>query len=274
MTTLGNEFKKYLLQQLPNDTSAIDNGGLVFVGTNALDAYVKDSGVLIPVMPSWLIAKSMLVSRGDIIYASDASTPERLARGTDGQVLTLASGVPSWANVQMGSWTGHSDLTFYDANGIVFHDGGSISYAGNYGMDIEASGSISLNPNGPIYANSAIDCVGTVTAAGFINTSDRRAKEHIEDVRLSLEDMEKIPLAAFAFKTDAVRRRHVGTYAQDVQKVLPEAVHEGRGGTLGVDYNTLDTALCLSLVREVADLKRKVEGLESELSKLKNNGNK
>ena len=34
---------------------------------------------------------------GDIVYASATNTLAKLAKGTDGQVLTLASGVPSWA---------------------------------------------------------------------------------------------------------------------------------------------------------------------------------
>ena len=35
---------------------------------------------------------------GDILYASAANTLSKLAAGTDGQVLTQASGVPSWAD--------------------------------------------------------------------------------------------------------------------------------------------------------------------------------
>lgn len=39
-----------------------------------------------------------MTTTGDIIYSTDGSgTPGRLAAGTDGYVLTLASGVPSWA---------------------------------------------------------------------------------------------------------------------------------------------------------------------------------
>lgn len=37
------------------------------------------------------------VSTGDILYASSANTWTQLAAGTDDQVLTLASGTPSWA---------------------------------------------------------------------------------------------------------------------------------------------------------------------------------
>jgi hypothetical protein len=42
-------------------------------------------------------AKSTLTTTGDIYYASSASTPARLGIGSTGNVLTVASGVPSWA---------------------------------------------------------------------------------------------------------------------------------------------------------------------------------
>ena len=42
-------------------------------------------------------AKATLTTTGDIYYASSASTPARLGIGSSAQVLTVASGVPSWA---------------------------------------------------------------------------------------------------------------------------------------------------------------------------------
>lgn len=41
--------------------------------------------------------QSTLTTTGDIIYASAANTPARLGIGSASQVLTVASGVPSWA---------------------------------------------------------------------------------------------------------------------------------------------------------------------------------
>ena len=44
-----------------------------------------------------VITKALLTTEGDIIYASGASTPARLGIGDNGDVLTLAAGIPSWA---------------------------------------------------------------------------------------------------------------------------------------------------------------------------------
>ena len=47
---------------------------------------------------------------GDILYASATDTLAKLAKGTDGQILTLASGVPSWAAapITLPTQTGNS----------------------------------------------------------------------------------------------------------------------------------------------------------------------
>ena len=52
------------------------------------------------------------IVEGDVIYGSGADTLARLAKGSDDEVLTLASGVPSWAAVSGLSWSGST------ANGL------------------------------------------------------------------------------------------------------------------------------------------------------------
>ncbi len=44
-------------------------------------------------------ALSPMTTSGDVIYGGASGTGTRLAKGSDGQVLTLASGLPSWAAV-------------------------------------------------------------------------------------------------------------------------------------------------------------------------------
>lgn len=60
------------------------------------------------VLPSAGMTNPMTTS-GDTIYGGASGVPTRLAKGSDGQVLTLASGLPSWAAGGGGS------LTYFDA---------------------------------------------------------------------------------------------------------------------------------------------------------------
>jgi len=48
------------------------------------------------------IQPTLLSTTGDIMYASSASNPARLAIGSSAQVLTVASGIPSWATPAAG----------------------------------------------------------------------------------------------------------------------------------------------------------------------------
>ena len=48
---------------------------------------------------------STLTTAGDIAYASAAGTPARLGIGSSAQVLTVASGLPSWATPASGGLT-------------------------------------------------------------------------------------------------------------------------------------------------------------------------
>lgn len=55
--------------------------------------------------------QSLLTASGDIVYASSANTPARLAKGTDGQALILSSGLPSWqtpCKISSGSYLGNA----------------------------------------------------------------------------------------------------------------------------------------------------------------------
>jgi hypothetical protein len=63
-------------------------------------------------------AKSTLTTTGDIYYASAANTPARLGIGSTGNVLTVASGIPSWAAPASGALTLISTTTI--GSGVTF----------------------------------------------------------------------------------------------------------------------------------------------------------
>ena len=57
------------------------------------------------------VAKASFVATGDILYASSAGVPARLAVGTNGHVLTLAGGIPSWAAAVASNELAYQEFT-------------------------------------------------------------------------------------------------------------------------------------------------------------------
>jgi hypothetical protein len=64
-------------------------------------------------------AKSTLTTTGDIYYASSANTPARLGIGSTGNVLTVASGIPSWAAPAAGGMTLLSTTTLSGTSTLI-----------------------------------------------------------------------------------------------------------------------------------------------------------
>lgn len=100
------------------------------------DVAVADGGTGASSASAGFNALSPMTTSGDIIYGGASGAGTRLAKGSDGQVLTLASGLPSWAAAGGGSVTVSenylgSDVTMTTAN--TFYDGPSLTLsAGSY----------------------------------------------------------------------------------------------------------------------------------------------
>lgn len=89
------------------------------------------------------VLKTLIDASGDLIYGSAADTVARLPKGTDGEVLTLASGLPSWAAAGGGGGgTTHalarktvdepvvSSTTLQDDNELTFAIGANEEWVG------------------------------------------------------------------------------------------------------------------------------------------------
>ena len=77
--------------------SQYEGGQLYFNTTSAALFFdiVQTSGMTNP-----------LTTTGDTIYSSSGTTPARLGIGTTGQILTVASGLPSWATASASAFVG------------------------------------------------------------------------------------------------------------------------------------------------------------------------
>ncbi|KHJ36584.1 hypothetical protein PBAC_32460 [Pedobacter glucosidilyticus] len=76
-------------------------------------------------------ALSPMTASGDIIYGGTSGTGTRLGKGSDGQVLTLASGLPTWAAPTATAMRAAAGSTYNDAVGFSFIGG---DWARNTGM--------------------------------------------------------------------------------------------------------------------------------------------
>ena len=124
---------------------------------------------------------------------------------------------------------------------------------------------------------------GEVRAATFTNTSDERAKFWIKPVTGALEKLCTLKGVTYSMHTTIQNTvRNAGLIAQDVQKVLPEAVKvlsdaQDSGvidkdcrtvkKPLGLDYNAM-SALYVEAFKE---MKAEIDNLKAEIEKLKNN---
>jgi hypothetical protein len=107
---------------------------------------------------------------------------------------------------------------------------------------------------------------GTITAAGDITAfSDRRHKTNLVRIENALDKVSSLNGYTFN-RTDEENKekRHVGVVAQEVLKVLPEAVHKDKDGMYSVAYGNL-TALLIEALKEE---RQKCEALEQRLERL------
>ena len=102
---------------------------------------------------------------------------------------------------------------------------------------------------------------GTFSATTLKATSDKRKKTNITETSA---DLSAIKAYRYKFKepSEVDKGFHVGLIAQEVEKILPEAVSKDEKGFLTLDYN----AVVAVLVDEVNQLKSEIKQLKAKLS--------
>lgn len=118
-----------------------------------------------------------MTTSGDIIYGGASGTGTRLAKGSDGQVLTLASGIPSWAATGTSPtsvyFSGHFGTTAtWDLTTNSFGDGtnangNTLTTVYSNGITVTAAAS---NKCGITFTPSASTSVYLITANITYNT--------------------------------------------------------------------------------------------------------
>lgn len=177
-------------------------------------------------------------------FASSASIADRASYATTAGNAIIAG----TADMSKATWTNNSTSTFYIA--------GSIS---------TASGSSTLHKN----TNVLVTSNSVRASGGFYETSDARLKTITNDVEVDFERLKSIPKIQYIKKGETAP--HIGTIAQDLQKVYPEFVETGDDGYLVVDYAKLSVIPLKAvdiLYDEVNKLKKENQMLKERLDNI------
>jgi uncharacterized protein YceH (UPF0502 family) len=111
------------------------------------------------------------------------------------------------------------------------------------------------------YNTSTILVGGSLTANGNITAySDIRVKDNVETIPNALDKLDQIRGVTYTrTDRDDKERRYAGVIAQEIEKVLPEAIFENEEYK-SVDYNAT-IGLLIQAVKELTD---KVKALEAK----------
>jgi hypothetical protein len=107
----------------------------------------------------------------------------------------------------------------------------------------------------------------TPGATSWASTSDENLKDIIEPITDAANKVSTLRAVIGKYKTDEEETRRPFLIAQDVEKVLPEAVHIGSDDTLTLSY-TETIPLLVAAIQEqqtiINDLKARIETLEAK----------
>jgi len=226
------------------------SGGIT--GTEAYNLGVTSTGLLIETTPvTGGDFSDPMTTIGDIIIRNGANSTTRLAIGTDGQILTVASGIPSWQNNSgssvwsfdglMNSYKTASEypLSLLDGQGIYWYT----SFPSTLEMALweSSSGVYSLQAQGynPVLSartNGTMDLFGRNLNAIENTLTD-------DSTKIPTSHAVSAAITAGGGYTDEMAQDAVGTILRDSTHIDFAYVDETPIITATLKANSLDTTL-------------------------------
>lgn len=223
-------------------TGALIVGG----GVGISGAVYADSAVLTNALPAASGGTGTgTYTTGDILYASGTNTLSKLSAGSNGQLLTLSGGVPTWTTVSGGATLSDDTTTASNAHYLTF----TTLTSGTMTSAKVSSTKLYFNPS-----------TGTLNSTDFNSLSDVRFKKDLVKIQNALSKVRQ--LTGYTFTMIESGKRGTGLLAQDAEKVSPESV-SGTEDRMTLNYDSL-LGLIVEAIKEIDD---KLTSIEQRLDK-------
>ena len=206
-----------------------------------------------------------LVSKSNDGYVNESLTPEYTS-------LSLGSISKPWSTVYAGNFCGSGEflVNTNTANwslGTPTAGNDECNISGERGSmslkskDILIKGKNNVTVEGHFYCSDyfEVNTDGICYATAFYETSDENLKDFSDDIVVDFNKLKEIRKSYFTWK-DGEQKLHIGTSAQDVQKVYPELVSENSEGNLTVDYAKL-SIIALSAIDKLDERLSRIENI-------------
>jgi hypothetical protein len=177
-------------------------------------------------------------------------------RGATGSygTMDLVGTTGSYAGLYLASASTYAPMYDTSGNGGAYNTAGEWHFYWNNTDNCLGIGGSTTSSSYKCYVNGALYATGDITAF-----SDKRAKTDFSIIDRALDKVAQ--LTGFTYSWKETGKRSVGLVAQEVEAVLPEAVHtDAETDKKGVTYN----GVIALLVEAVKTLKSRVEALEAQ----------
>tara|TARA_R110001592_G_scaffold168058_2_gene403866 strand:- start:209 stop:1438 length:1230 start_codon:yes stop_codon:yes gene_type:complete len=226
--------------QVRNNASTADSG--IYFNNNSSEIYLRNSS---NVIGARIRSNSTSYFNGGDVGIGTASPQERLhVSGETHPSIKLSSSSDGNYNVILNCGYRNEALNLSVGGYKVFTTEGFNTPETTH---LYSNNSKALS----LASNQAATFTSTVTATNFINSSDERLKENIEEV---CNNNVEVNWKTFNFKTEKEQKRY-GVIAQELEKTNPEFVREDSQGFKSVAYIDL-------LIAKIAELEARIQKLE------------
>ena len=239
-----------------NNTDGNESGNLRFLTNNAgtiAERMRITSGGNVGIGTNLPQVSLDVVGTGQFVNNSDNTVLISKSSNTGGTIFDLentSSGGRKWRFYSTGSGNGEG------AGNLLFHNSSNVC------MILSGGGNVGIGTSSPGYKLD-VQGGGINASGGFTTSSDARLKTVLQ----SWTNSDQIDFIQYRWKNESDNREHYGYLAQDVQKVLPDAVHIDNEGLMSVNYDEVHSYKLAMQEQRIKELEQTVDELKKMIKR-------